>query len=470
MTSRAGDTIGASAAAAHAAAWREGLDAATRVAQEAVDALVASRANLGTAQLQGFFAEEWHAHTLSIDAFKKGIHDFVVTVPASTGRGSPDIIIDHADGQRIIAQLKYYKTPLDTAKQLWDAGYSDTQFKIVPADQAADVVARSAEKSLVDAREHVREAARHSVDRVTDRVSTAGAESRPLTRHDSEELTRAAQRGDDVMSQLGMLSAEEVAERVAIGGATAAGIGAALTFAPFALRALGAWYEGDRERAKDLLSDSVSPTAKSAAWAGVQGAMATALIESARGGALGPALAELSPGAVGAIAVVVVQSLRDGHALYTGKISAAEFALRCTTTSAVAAGSVAGAALGQALIPIPVLGSLIGSVLGGLVARGGIAALTWSIEKVSTLLSPLIDRMSETLFGWQLLNDAKCLSQQIDSELNAAHTALAQAMTFGTTVLPGLVLRRIDIEAIHADLDVMEAELCDLEVELASLK
>ena len=55
MSDGTGEVVGGVGAAMHAAAWREGLDAAVQQARASVDRLVAARANQGTAQLQGFF-------------------------------------------------------------------------------------------------------------------------------------------------------------------------------------------------------------------------------------------------------------------------------------------------------------------------------------------------------------------------------------------------------------------------------
>ena len=466
MASRDEETIGGLAAAAQAAAWREGLDAVVDKARQAVDSLIASRGNQGDGQLQGFFAEHWHAHSLEVDAWKKGLHGVFVEVPSSTLRASPDIIIRQGDGPQLFAQLKYYKTAGETTSQLWNPKYSSTQFKVVPADQTAEVLERSARQAATGTRAHVRDAAQHSVDHATDRVSAGGAESRPLSRHESGDLTRQARQGEDVMGQLGTLSAEELGKRVAIGGAVAAGIGAALAFAPHAAKAFSAWRKGDPELAKALLTEGGSKAATAGGWAGLQGAMATALVETARSGALGPALADLSPGAVGAIAVVIVQSIRDGQALYNGEITAVEFGQRCATTSAVAAGSVAGAAIGQALIPIPVLGSLIGSVVGGLVARGGIAALEWTIEKMRTVLGPVLDYVGETLFGWQALEEAQRLSLAIDNELGDARLAIVAVRRQQFEVFASLRLHEIDIPALRSTNDAHEAELDALEASL----
>ncbi|MBK6809959.1 MAG: hypothetical protein IPG81_13865 [Sandaracinaceae bacterium] len=171
-----------------------------------MDRPVAARANQGTAQLQGFFAEQWHAHSLEIDAYKKEVTDLFVRIPQSTSRASADIAARLGDGPVLEAQVKYYRSAADTAKQLWNPDYTSMQSKVVPADQVAEVIARSAKKAATDARVHVREASMHSADHVSDRMRIGGAESRPLSRQESEDLTRKALRGEDVMGQLGTLS------------------------------------------------------------------------------------------------------------------------------------------------------------------------------------------------------------------------------------------------------------------------
>ena len=255
MSDGTGEVVGGVGAAMHAAAWREGLDAAVQQARASVDRLVAARANQGTAQLQGFFAEQWHAHSLEIDAYKKEVTDLFVRIPQSTSRASADIAARLGDGPVLEAQVKYYRSAADTAKQLWNPDYTSMQSKVVPADQVAEVIARSAKKAATDARVHVREASMHSADHVSDRMRIGGAESRPLSRQESEDLTRKALRGEDVMGQLGTLSGEELAKRMAFGGAVAGGIGVAIAFAPAAAKAFKAWKAGEPDLANQLLKD-----------------------------------------------------------------------------------------------------------------------------------------------------------------------------------------------------------------------
>jgi hypothetical protein len=76
---------------------------------------------------------------------------------------------------------------------------------------------------------------------------------------------------------------------------------------------------------------------------------------------------------------VVLSSAGDAVRLATGEISGAEFAERTARKAVVATGGVVGAHIGQAVIPIPVLGAVVGNFLGGLIGavgyEGGKAAI-----------------------------------------------------------------------------------------------
>ena len=80
--------------------------------------------NLDTDFLKGFAAEDWHEGTFNINAVLQG-KSTRAFAPRDTGR--VDITVDDLE-----AQLKYYKTGKDSAKQQLD--YLGQQ-RIIPADQ-----------------------------------------------------------------------------------------------------------------------------------------------------------------------------------------------------------------------------------------------------------------------------------------------------------------------------------------------
>ena len=211
------DVLGGAIAGGVAVEWVHGLNAAVRSANDALLENARRSQNRNLSAAQGFFAEQWHASTFNVDAYKKGIRDLVASVPESTAKASPDVQIHLGEELIENVQSKYYKSAGDTARQMWNPDYSGGG-KVVPADQLAAAQELSQLKASTDARPHVREAAQHSADRMSDRISADGVESKPLGRRESDDLTAQARRGEDVLRTADVLSGKEIAMNAAKGG------------------------------------------------------------------------------------------------------------------------------------------------------------------------------------------------------------------------------------------------------------
>jgi len=427
--------------------WQNGLDNAIATANDALSQTAGQFRNLGLQQAQGFTAEQWHAQTFNIDAYKKGLWDLAASTPGSTDLGSPDVVVRRGGEEILIAQLKYFKTPLDTAKQLWNPAYSDGT-KVVPAGQLDGVIEQSAKKVVSEAvhRPHVAESARHTVDQAADRVAAGGAVSTPLSRQGSSELADDLRRGEQALAVSDALSLQEIGQRMAIGGGVAAGIGFAIGAAPHMLRAIEAWRKGQRigdEEFERIIVDGGRSGATAAGWAGLTGAVATGLVHLASTGFLGEVIGQVGPGSIGALAVVAVHGLRNGLAMHRGEIDGRQFALRTATNAVVAASGVAGAALGQALIPVPVLGALVGSVFGSLAGRLGVAALQWTANALAPHVRAAVHRTGEVLFAWDLIAEAQVQSLEIKERFARAGAvargaAVAEFRAFSELQLPAM--------------------------------
>jgi len=81
--------------------------------------------------IKGDIAEPWHAGTTNIYAVAKGIEGIDAIVPRDI---SVYDIIAFSPTEFLKAQLKYFKTPEDTAKAISNPKY-DGLIKIVPSDQ-----------------------------------------------------------------------------------------------------------------------------------------------------------------------------------------------------------------------------------------------------------------------------------------------------------------------------------------------
>lgn len=442
--------LGASTAAGVSAEFQRGLDAAVARASKALRESMERRNSLGVDQAQGLFAEQWHAHTFNINAYKKGARSLVAEVLESTERASPDVVIRDGSEESLSVQLKYHKSGANTAKRFWNPEY-DGQVKVVPSDQLAEVRSVSVNKTLTDARLHVKHSARHTAEAASDRLHARGVESRRLSRSESARGTERTRAGEDVLSSMRGLSGQEIGVKAAKGGALAAGVGFALAFAPRMLLLIEAWRKGQGLGDPDfdaLLREGFHGGAREALRSGLQGAVSTALIHATAAGHLGQELADLGPGPLGAMSVVILKAISDGAALYRGDIDTATFAWRTVTTAAVSSCSCAGAAFGQALIPIPVLGAMVGSSLGGLVAKVGISGAEWTAAALRPHLREAINRVGETLFAWDLVAEARAQSTGFKEALVEADAVFMELehlefRTFAVLSMPAIQLNEI---------------------------
>ncbi len=465
--------LGAAVATGASVAFQRGLDEAVKNARIALQEAVGRRKSMPVQTAQGFFAEEWHAQTFNIDAYKKGARGLVAEVLNSNELGSIDIEIQHGMKPPLTVQSKYHGNAHSTATAQSQPTNNKADIKLVPSDQIDKIREISAAKVSTGATEQARQSAGHTAEKASDRLRAQGVESKPLSRAESERLTERTRSGENVLAHMRGLSPQEIASKAAMGGAVAAGIGFAIGVAPKVLEAIRAWREGQRLGDSEfdaLLREGLLDGGRSALRSGLQGAISTALVHAAAAGHLGQALADVGPGPIGAISVVILQSIRDGAALYRGEIDTAEFAWRTTTTATVSAGSCVGAVLGQAAIPIPFLGALIGSAVGGLVARVGISFVEWAADKLLPELDAAFDRVGEVLFGWDLIAQARAQSAAFEAALVELDAAFVQVRELEVKAFAALSLPPINLDRLAQDAQDMENRLEQFEAELAACK
>ena len=460
------EELATAAAVGMSAEWQSGFQSAVEKANDGVLEAMPRKANLADPQLQGFFAEHWHAKTLEIDAYKQGLWDLVAEVPERTDLASPDIVVRRGDEILVEVQSKYFKTADRTAAQLWNPDYNDVA-KVVPADQATGVVDANRVKATVEAasRPHVAEAAQHSVENVSDRVTVDGVESRPLGRADSQRLARDAAEGGAPFADADFLSAGEIGSRAVQAGAVGAGIGIALGAAPDLLRAVRLWKDGaglGDEELREALSSAGERGLKAGGWASLQAGMGSVLVDLAATGRLGDLLGGASPGAVGAISVTLVRAIKLGLQWSEGTIDGVRFAQGVGEAAVVSAASVGGAALGQALIPIPVIGALIGSTVGGLLARGGIAAVHWTVREIGPYVAELVEAAANTLFGLDVIAEGLAQTERLDQLFEEARVVLADREGHVFSVLSEIQLEAFDLAPAARELAGHDAFLKQL--------
>ena len=343
---------------------------------------------------KGDVAEAWHAGTFNVDAVRRGV-DASATAPRDA---SPIDVSMRGSGVEH-AQLKYYRSPEDTAKAISHPKYADMDQKVVPADQldgvreaAARLAARNAQS-----RPDVADSYSHTANTTDDRVRMDGAESQPLTERDSRKLVKELREKQDVdREQFGLtpqqvIQWQDILREATTAAARAAIISAALQSAPYLVAvARKAWETGEIS-AKDFapLAQALPATLLRS---GVAGGLSAAMVGSARTGVLGSALQHVDPTFVAAGVTLAISAFETSIKAARGDISW-PVAAKCISEDAIIlASAMGGAALGQTLIPIPMLGALLGNIVGAVVAR-------LAIEQVGGVVLGIAAETGWTFFG-----------------------------------------------------------------------
>lgn len=389
----AADNFGGGVAASDADAYAKRVESALEDVIAEMRRLADNQKGLHYAK--GDIAEAWHAGTFNVDAVRRGT-DSAAFAPRDA---SPVDVAVRGGGRTQAAQLKYYRSPEATAKAISHPKYGDLEQKVVPSDQvdgvreaAARLAAKNAEKRL-----EVADSYGHTRDTVDDRIRLDGTESRPLSEREARDIVKDLRRKGDVdRDELGLtpqqvIQWEDVLREATTAAVRAAVLSAALQAAPH-LIAIGrkALETGEIE-----VSD-FSPLARELPTtllrSGIAGGLSATLVGAARMGALGTGLQSIDPTFVAAGVTLAISSFETSFLAVRGEISWPVAAARISQDGLVLASAMGGAALGQALIPIPMLGAMIGNVAGAVVAR-------LAIDQVGGAVLGIAAETGWTVFG-----------------------------------------------------------------------
>lgn len=320
---------------------------------------------------KGDVAELWHAGTLNLDATQRHL-DVRAYAPRDV---SPIDIAMRGDGHGEAAQLKFYGSAEATAQAISDPKYAGLD-KVVPADQLEGV--REAAKRLAnhhhDSRHEMSESYQHTADVVDDRLRMDGAESRPLSEPQSRELTDSMRRDDKIdreqfgLTSNGVIRWEDILREASTAAVRAALITAALQAAPYlVVLAKKAITTGEIKVADFApLGQALPATLLRSSLAG---GLTAAIVGAARKEVFGAGLKTIDPTLVSAAVVLCLSAVSNSLRAARGETTLLEAAASTAEDSIMLAVALGFSTVGQALIPVPVLGSLLGSIVGALVAK-----------------------------------------------------------------------------------------------------
>lgn len=375
----------------------------------------------GNPQLKGYVAEAWHTYTFNIDAAAKHSMERTTQVQ-SNGLGSVDISTSWGSDY----SLKYYSTgkgsafaqghPLEFAYQkyihnLKEGSYIPTreeylknngidpktdmalgmyegQARLIPSDQiqdAIDALNKRIQKELNNLdnpdRAKVAERLIQVRDKLTSHISGPnGEESLGLTESDSRVLANQAKEGKFDPERYNITLAKKadclfLARNAMMAGLNAAWISALIKMMPQLVVVLKRLLK-DGYIDPDGLKETGKEGVSGAKTGFISGFFCAAITTSAQLGYLGDTLksAVNSTCFVPFVSVAVVmlrQSVSDGIKCAKGEMSNTQYAYNIEKSMYVGVGGLSGGLALQAIIEIPVVsyavGSMIGSLLGGLI-------------------------------------------------------------------------------------------------------
>lgn len=353
--------------------------------------------------LKGNVAEFWHSGTHNIDAAVKGVSSRT-DVLESTDFGSVDVVSNFGKN----FGMKYYKDGASSAKAqassyferymkdkkpgqsfgefLSERGIQESdvlkheaiysgQVRVIPEDQLQEAIKFLEGKIAKEAntRPELVVKYKETLDLLTDKIkSNEGSESIPLTDAESRALAKIAKDGDFKAEDYNLTTEEliefkYVMEQSLKAGLTAATISMALRVAPKILETIDLLIrngEVDSEQFRKIGFAAL----KGGSEGYVRGTVSASITISCMSGHFGHALKNIDPTLVGAMTVIVMNTVQNSFKVAAGKMEQRQLADACMRDLFVTTCSLMAGGFTQGAIPIPVFGYLIGSFVGSLSA------------------------------------------------------------------------------------------------------
>lgn len=394
--------------------------------------------NLDINSLKGFAAEWWHEGTFNIDSVLKGKE---IRANAPDNNGLADVIL--SDGGEI--QIKYYKSgeasaaqqaktllerykeycaqyrsnhdgqnPSKTLEQYIDEynqkndtnlgpndPYYAGQIRLIPADQlknAEDWLTRKI-KEESSKRPELAKRYQEALDKLNDRIEGDGVESIPLDEKTAKEIAKAMKEDGIDPADFGLTTEElvkfEYVMKQAINaGLTAALVSVALKVGPQICGIICKLIkDGDVDKGdfKRLGFSALTGGAEGL----VRGTVAAAVTISCKSGLLGATLQTVNPHIIGAVVAITMNAVQNACLMAFGSLSAQQFAERCAqdlvvTACSLGLGALGGMAATSLFTPAAavfgfMIGSFVGSVVGGFVYKGiNSCLIAFCVESGST--------------------------------------------------------------------------------------
>ena len=353
--------------------------------------------------LKGDVAEFWHAGTFNINAAINSSKNRV-QVDRSHDFGSADITGVNFDAK---FGLKYYKDGTASAIQqsksilnrfneyktrgrndnlelyLEERGLSaetdlnspvySGQYRVIPSDQLKEATMFLERKIREEAVKRPEQVHRYeeTLKLLRDKVKdNEGNESIALSEQEARELASLSKEGGVNPEGLHLTTEElikftNILRQAYKAGLTAATISMVLRVAPEVLNAIAYLIKnGEIEEGQFKKIGFAAITGAGEGF--VRGTVSAAITASCKAGLCGSAMKSIDPSVVGAVTVLVMNSMKNSYQVTTGNMSRSEMVNELIKEMFVTTCALSMGAASQSLIEIPVLGYMIGSFVGSI--------------------------------------------------------------------------------------------------------
>ena len=355
--------------------WVNDVNKAVNTLEDTINKLGAKNQNTNISTLKGFVAEEMHAGTFNIDsAINKSTNK--AFVQHSNDYGSVDISTNFGKDY----SLKYYKNAEKTvnAQATFDRTTGQpkyqNQYKLGPSDQYLDSKAIAQEKALKNAntRPEVAASYQDTANTIVDRISDdEGNSSMPFSRRETEKIASEAKKGKFDAKEHGLDSSEMIKNSAIIKDSLKAGVNAAmlsvvLKLGPEVYKSIDYLIKNkviDKDQLKNDGFDAISVGAESF----IKGFVSSMITGACLSGKLGESLMNVNPSIIGVASILAVDVIKDSYDVAIGKKTRGQLTENLIKNTSISLFALGGGAIGQAAMPVPVLGYLIGSFVGTVV-------------------------------------------------------------------------------------------------------
>lgn len=369
--------------------------------------------------LKGFMSEEWHTGTFNINAALRGVKNYAVR-ENSNAHASSDITVHNIDGTQIEYSLKWYATGAKSAnaqaKTIIDAyheycyksrtgepmsfeqyldknGYGQDadiymsvytgQGRIIPSDQLQEAInylhrkIQEESQATSSSRIAITQSRLETLQRLNDRIQDGnGTESIKLSKEEARVISALAKEGEFDAENFGisieMITNQYILQQALKAGITASVISLVLQLAPEIYKTID-YLIKNGEIDTEQLKKSGTKAITASATGFIRGSVACALTIACQSGKLGQAFIHANPTIIGAVTVLVMNTFVHSYKVACGSMSARQMGVALTKEIIVSAASIPSGIIGQALLPqLPVLGYMLGSLLGSTIAGIGV--------------------------------------------------------------------------------------------------